>query len=531
MAIVQVSRITNRKGLAENLPQLAGAELGWAIDERRLFIGNGTLQDGAPIIGNTEVLTEFSDFLLVNGAYTYKGEAAGYTVQTGATSGSPVSLNLQQWLDQFASVLDFGAVGDGVTDDTDAINRALYQLYCREVNPQIRRSLFFPAGRYLVTESIVIPPYAMLYGEGINSSVIVLDTSSPTSALSEYVARFGDSLQQTGVNIGNNGATPPRDITISNMGFESLELVDVFLVEDATQCTFVDVSFQGSLVPTDLVDTVDNIAGVRFASTLSLVCNNITFRRCLFSGTTWGVNTPDQVAGVLITESTFDTLYQGILLGDPTPINGGPTGFRILGNVFDNIYEQGISIAANTGLNASGYNMFYDVGNHFNGTTAPSASVIDFVGQNNVSIGDMFQRTTAYSTTYPRININAGVSIAFDGASQTQQGVYTRETGVRSTLTNNASQTILTFNATAVRAVQITYTITRGTNTRTGVYTIVAGTDASGTGLQGSDTGVQNASVGVAFGQSETASVVSWTAATTNTGSDAIINYSVTRLA
>ena len=207
MAIVQVSRITNRKGLAENLPQLAGAELGWAIDERRLYIGNGTLQDGAPVIGNTEILTEFSDILLVGGAYTYKGEAAGYTVQTGATSGNPVSLNLQQWLDQFASVLDFGAVGDGITDDTAAINRALYQLYCRESNPQIRRSLFFPAGQYLVTESIVIPPYAMLYGEGINSSVIVMDASSPTSALSEYVARFGDSLQQTGVNIGNNGAT------------------------------------------------------------------------------------------------------------------------------------------------------------------------------------------------------------------------------------------------------------------------------------------------------------------------------------
>ena len=50
MAIVQVSRITNRKGLAENLPQLAGAELGWATDERRLFIGNGTLQDGAPVM-------------------------------------------------------------------------------------------------------------------------------------------------------------------------------------------------------------------------------------------------------------------------------------------------------------------------------------------------------------------------------------------------------------------------------------------------------------------------------------------------
>ena len=59
MAIVQISRITQRKGLQENLPQLAGAEFGWSIDERRLFIGNGTLQEGAPVIGNTEILTEF----------------------------------------------------------------------------------------------------------------------------------------------------------------------------------------------------------------------------------------------------------------------------------------------------------------------------------------------------------------------------------------------------------------------------------------------------------------------------------------
>ena len=63
MAIVQISQITNRKGLQENLPQLAGAELGWSIDSRRLFIGNGTLQEGAPEIGNTEILTEFSDIL------------------------------------------------------------------------------------------------------------------------------------------------------------------------------------------------------------------------------------------------------------------------------------------------------------------------------------------------------------------------------------------------------------------------------------------------------------------------------------
>ena len=61
MAIVQISLITNRKGLQEDLPQLAGAEFGWSTDTRQLYIGNGTLEEGAPVIGNTEILTEFSN--------------------------------------------------------------------------------------------------------------------------------------------------------------------------------------------------------------------------------------------------------------------------------------------------------------------------------------------------------------------------------------------------------------------------------------------------------------------------------------
>ena len=144
MAILQISRITQRKGLAQDLPEpLAGAELGWAVDDRKLYIGNGELAEGAPVVGNTEVLTEFSDLLSYVTAYTYQGEAGGYTVQTGITSGSPVTQSIQSRLDSYAIVTDFGATGDGVTDDTAAINRALYQIYCRQTNTQIREVCSF----------------------------------------------------------------------------------------------------------------------------------------------------------------------------------------------------------------------------------------------------------------------------------------------------------------------------------------------------------------------------------------------------
>jgi len=60
MAVIQISRIQHRRGLQSDLPNLASAELGWSVDTRKLYIGNGTIEEGAPSIGKTEVLTQYS---------------------------------------------------------------------------------------------------------------------------------------------------------------------------------------------------------------------------------------------------------------------------------------------------------------------------------------------------------------------------------------------------------------------------------------------------------------------------------------
>jgi len=64
MAVIQISKIQVRRGLQENLPQLSSGEMGWSVDERRLYIGNGTLVEGAPTVGVTEILTEYSNVIL-----------------------------------------------------------------------------------------------------------------------------------------------------------------------------------------------------------------------------------------------------------------------------------------------------------------------------------------------------------------------------------------------------------------------------------------------------------------------------------
>ena len=75
MAIVQISRIQIRRGQKnqnEGLPQLASGELAWAIDSQELFIGNGSLSEGAPFVGNTKVLTQSDDLFELAASYTYK---------------------------------------------------------------------------------------------------------------------------------------------------------------------------------------------------------------------------------------------------------------------------------------------------------------------------------------------------------------------------------------------------------------------------------------------------------------------------
>jgi len=590
VAIVQISRITQRKGLLNDLPQpLAGAELGWAIDERRLFIGNGSTIEGAPVVGNTEVLTAFSDILGFSNSYTYKGQAGGYTVQTGANGGT-VSQSIQSRLDSYAVITDFGATGDGITDVTDTINYALNQLYCQNVNTQVRRSLYFPAGTYIISDTLLIPPYCKLYGDGPESTVIYFYVETWTNAIAygtgvlvknsstyyrsqadvpigtaisnstywtvetlpSYIIRTADSLQQTGVNIATNGALPPGFFEISGMKFQTNQATQSgAYVEAATDCAFDSVNVEGPMTTATLTASTNATACVAWNSTGSYICKNVEWNHCTFSGMVWGTNTDEQIEGVTFSNCYFDTLYQGVYLGvNSVPIPYvGPTGFRIVQNQFDNIYVEGIVIV-NVSLNASAYNVFYDVGNHFNGTTNPASSIIDINAINNISVGDAFERTTTYSNIFSRINLNNTNSIALGMnnsyitfyqnnvanltfANQLALGTYQRSAGIQDTLTvSGSAQTLFTFDADDIAAVKIDYTTKTDVDNavRTGTYIIVRSTSDSTGALASSDTGVQNSATGVTFSVSEVSptNVISWKYIATSSGT---IYYSVTKLA
>ena len=142
MAVVQISRIQVRRG-KENadtgVPQLAGGEFAWAVDTQSLYIGNGAVSEGSPSVGNTKILTESDDLFSLTNSYQY-AKLKSY-VTTGSDLDRPIKRSLQNRLDDFVNVLSFGAAGDGTTDDTASIQRAIDQLFLNDatINQEFAR--------------------------------------------------------------------------------------------------------------------------------------------------------------------------------------------------------------------------------------------------------------------------------------------------------------------------------------------------------------------------------------------------------
>ncbi|KAG9637068.1 pectin lyase-like protein, partial [Aureobasidium melanogenum] len=75
------------------------------------------------------------------------------------------------------NVMDYGAKGDGVTDDTDAINNATYDgnrcAYPCESQTTTPAIVYFPPGTYAVSRPLVMLYYTQFIGDANNLPVIL----------------------------------------------------------------------------------------------------------------------------------------------------------------------------------------------------------------------------------------------------------------------------------------------------------------------------------------------------------------------
>ena len=406
MAVVSISRIQVRRGqknAGSGLPQLASGEFGWAVDTQELFIGNGSVSEGAPFVGNTKLLSENDNLFEFANTYQFK---SGTNIQTGDAPNSPVLRTLQARLDDRVSIRSFGAAGDG-TNQTAALQRAIDQLYLNASNkgqPQARVELILEPGEYLITNTIYLPPFTTIRGAGIDKTII--------NAGNHVAFRTVNETSTTGVYAADSVSTSlnqARHISISGLTINSANTA--FELVSCKESTFKDLKLSGSY---DLGSTpAGPNDGIRMISLSTDVgSNNNVFENIKINNFFNGIYSDYDIKDNIWTDCTFNTLYQGLALGLSTNLGSpgmqtGPKNNIIMNSVFDDIETEAIYIKTGQD-NKSKNNKFYLVGLD-GGATASSTqySILRFVGPSdpenpgaelnrvarNTSEEDWFQRS------------------------------------------------------------------------------------------------------------------------------------------
>jgi hypothetical protein len=153
-------------------------------------------------IGSYDNIPSINDFTsiyaaLANTTNVALGDALIGFKQSNSSGalGGAVGRTVHQKLQETVSVKDFGATGDGTTDDTAAIQLAL--------NAGTYGAVYFPTGTYKVSSALTVNPSTHVFGSGFDA---IIKTNSATANIfnvsGQYVyisdLSFNSSVTRTG---------------------------------------------------------------------------------------------------------------------------------------------------------------------------------------------------------------------------------------------------------------------------------------------------------------------------------------------
>jgi len=298
MSIIQISKIQIRRGLKNSgigVPQLSSAEFAWAVDTQELFIGNGSITEGAPYVGNTKILTEHDNILELAGSYRFGLEDPSITLS--------VPRSIQSKIDEIeVSLTDFGAVGDGSTDSTTDFNNAVSQLFSN-TNENLKKVLTIPNGEYLFLGNIFLPSTLIIRGETQFGSVLNIGANNIlcVTETGESVSFFTSSNRPRNILISNitikhtTGQTVLTGLVDSEL--DRVRFVSSYYIGDTVDSGFETASSTVGLYPAS-VFWENSLAGTRVT--------DIKFSECVFDSVVLAVRA-DQITVDSTDPPIFDT--------------------------------------------------------------------------------------------------------------------------------------------------------------------------------------------------------------------------------
>jgi hypothetical protein len=439
MAVLQISKIQVRRGKENEtgVPSLSSGEFAWSVDTQKLFIGNGSVSEGAPAVGNTEIVTFTNDSVgkLFSKIpfYTY-----GTTITTGVkTPDSPLGTReIFSKLDDIVSASDYGTQGDGLSDDTKALQDAIIKTFLSSDNDLTtsRKPLRIPAGTYVITGTLYIPPFATIEGDGIEKTIIKQATTG--TSIFQFVGIDPDALGSgldriSRLDLGQSHGedNQAKNIKLSNMtiqyysGFQQIGAQGMIEADAVLDSEISNVKFYGVVDKTPLHDVVKGI-NIRSVGGLNgTTTDNLKITDCEFENLYVGINGDYDASNIKILNNKFTYMGSGVALGanltGSTPQSVGPQHVLIKNNIFSHTHFQAITVTKfdENDLTVQSFvssvdNTFNDCGNNLSLDLDfdQHHGVISYATGGNTSVNDIFSRSIANNvvvdgptTLYPTV--------------------------------------------------------------------------------------------------------------------------------
>lgn len=383
MAVVQISKIQIRRGQrnsSSGIPQLSSAEFAWAVDTQELYIGNGSVQEGAPYVGNTKVLTEHDNILELANSYTFASDDPAITLSQPRQLLSKVD-EIQ------VSVADFGAVGDGSTDNVIPFRNALTDLF-RNSDPNYKKVLIVPNGEYKFLSDLEIPSNAILRGETQEGSILNIDEANI-----RFITATGEGL------INFSSSNRPENINISNITIK--RSTGQTVITGSKNSKFENIIFSGEYSLGGTITSLNSEpAAVFWTNDVSgFKVNNFTFKGCKFNYNSVGLRCSQSIqtdTRINILDCDFFVNHASVYV----------TGVTRQGNYWyvKNCNFEEVALTAFESTNGFGTKIincdFKNCGNNTATAANPETSIVSF-GENrdNVVINCTSDRAQAAGVT------------------------------------------------------------------------------------------------------------------------------------